>query len=165
MDQKYHCHFCGGPLTTKFVEGRERLFCKVCVRPLYENPVPATCLVVVNVQNQILLVKRDIEPKKGQWCLPGGFIELGESPEDGALRELSEETGLAGRTDRLMGVLTTPSTHYHSVLMVGYLVRQFEGDPVAGDDAADVQWFSRTGLPPIAFDSHRHFINQYWGSE
>jgi ADP-ribose pyrophosphatase YjhB (NUDIX family) len=163
MERKSHCHFCGGRLTTKFVEGRQRLYCRICIRPLYENPVPATCLVVVNVQNQILLVKRAIEPKKGQWCLPGGFIELGESPEKGALRELSEETTLTGQIDTLLGVRTTPSPEYHSVLMVGYLVRRFKGDPTAGDDAADVRWFSQIGLPPIAFDSHCHFINQYWG--
>ena len=132
------------------------------MRPLYENPIPATCLVVVNAKNQVLLVKRDIEPKKGQWCLPGGFIELGEAPEDGALRELSEETGLTGKIDRLLGVRAAPSAQYHSVLMVGYLVRQYKGEPIAGDDAADAQWFAQIGMPPIAFNSHRHFVNQYW---
>lgn len=164
MEQKSHCHFCGGPLISNFIEGRQRLFCQTCARPLYENPIPATCLVVVNAKNKVLLVKRDVAPKKGEWCLPGGFIELGEGPEQGALRELSEETGLTGQIDRLLGVRTAPSTLYHSVLMVGYLVRQFQGILIAGDDAADAKWFSQTGLPPIAFDSHRHFVNQYWTS-
>jgi ADP-ribose pyrophosphatase YjhB (NUDIX family) len=164
MEQKSHCHFCGSPLISKFIEGRQRLFCQSCARPLYENPIPATCLVVANGKNQVLLVKRDVTPKKGQWCLPGGFIELGEGPEQGALRELSEETGLTGQIDRLLGVRRAPSALYHSVLMVGYLVRQFEGTPLAGDDAADVQWFSKMGLPPIAFDSHRYFLNQFWSA-
>lgn len=139
-----------------------RLYCRRCVRPLYENPTPATCLVVVNAEHQVLLVKRDVAPKKGMWCLPGGFIELGEAPEEGALRELKEETGLNGRNPALLGVRTTPSAQYHSVLMVGYLVRQFRGTPVAGDDAADARWFAREKLPPIAFDSHLHFMDQYW---
>jgi ADP-ribose pyrophosphatase YjhB (NUDIX family) len=164
MDQKTHCHFCGGTLISKFIEGRDRRFCNSCERPIYENPIPATCIVVVNGQDQILLVKRDVAPKKGQWCLPGGFIELGEPPEEGALRELLEETGIKGKIETLLGVRTTPSIHYHSVLMVGYLVRQFQGTPVAGDDAAEAQWFSQKNLPPIAFDSHHHFINQYWAS-
>lgn len=162
MEQKSHCHFCGGSLTSKFIEDRQRLYCPTCARPIYENPIPATCLVVINSQNQVLLVKRDVAPKKGQWCLPGGFIELGEPPEEGALRELAEETGLTGNIETLLDVRTTPSLQYHSILMVGYLVRQFRGIPVAGDDAADVQWFSKKTLPPIAFDSHLHFINQYW---
>ena len=97
MELKSHCHFCGNLLISKFIEGRQRRYCQLCERPIYENPIPATCLVVVNGRNQILLVKRDVSPKKGQWCLPGGFIELGEAPEQGALRELAEETGLSGR--------------------------------------------------------------------
>lgn len=161
MENKTHCHFCGSPLTTKHIEGRTRLFCPSCVRPIYENPTPATCVVVSDAGKRILLVKRDVAPKKGMWCLPGGFIELGESPEEGALRELEEETGLSGRIDRLMGVLITPSAQYHSVLMIGYLIRQFQGTLIAGDDASDVRWFPQNGLPPIAFESHRRFIDQY----
>jgi hypothetical protein len=63
-----------------------------------------------------------------------------------------------------MGVRTTPSSQYHSVLMVGYLIRQFRGTLIAGDDAADVRWFTQNLLPPIAFDSHRFFIDRYWAS-
>jgi ADP-ribose pyrophosphatase YjhB (NUDIX family) len=165
MELKSHCHFCGNPLTSRFIEGRQRRYCPACERPIYENPVPATCLVVANTRDEILLVKRDIEPKKGRWCLPGGFIELGEAPEKGALRELTEETGLSGRIASLLGVRTTPSSQYHSVLMVGYLIRHFQGTLIAGDDAADARWFSRENLPPIAFDSHRHFIDMYWSDQ
>jgi 8-oxo-dGTP diphosphatase len=163
MEIKSHCYYCGEPLTTKYIEGRTRLYCQACVRPLYENPIPATCIVVTNAKNQVLLVKRNVDPKKGMWCLPGGFIELGEGPEEGALRELAEETGLKGRNPILLGVRATPSCQYHSVLMVGYRVQDFQGTAVAGDDAADAQWYSREKLPPIAFDSHLHFMNQHWG--
>lgn len=163
MEPKTHCHFCGKSLTSKYIEGRTRLYCQTCVRPIYENPIPATCLVVINAENQVLLVKRDVAPKKGMWCLPGGFIELGEGPEEGALRELAEETGLKGRNPILLGVRATPSAQYHSVLMVGYVVKNFQGTAVAGDDAADARWYDRENLPPIAFDSHIHFLNQYWG--
>ena len=165
MELKSHCHYCGNALASKFIEGRKRRYCQACERPIYENPIPATCLVVINAHNQALLVKRDVSPKRGQWCLPGGFIELGESPVQGALRELAEETGLSGRNASLLGVRTTPSSQYHSVLMVGYLVHRFKGALIAGDDAADAQWFSKQNLPPIAFDSHRHFINQYWSDQ
>jgi 8-oxo-dGTP diphosphatase len=118
-------------------------------------------MVVVNATDQVLLVKRSVAPRKGEWCLPGGFIELGESPEAGALRELTEETALYGTIDTLLGVRTTPSTQYGSVLMVGYLITNTNGQPVAGDDAAQVRWFSICDLPPIAFDSHQHFLDQY----
>jgi 8-oxo-dGTP diphosphatase len=160
MEQKTHCHFCGRPLTRKFVEGRERHYCPRCRRPIYENPVPATCMVVIDAGRQVLLVKRSVPPKLGRWCLPGGFIELGEPPEKGALRELAEETGLTGVIHALLGVCTTPSLEYHSVLMVGYLITDFQGVLKAGDDASQVRWFACDELPSIAFDSHRRFLDQ-----
>lgn len=161
MEMKSHCHFCGDALTRRYMEGRERLYCRACARPIYENPIPATCMVVVDTDEQVLLVKRSVDPKKGMWCLPGGFIELGEAPEAGALRELAEETGLQGTIDTLLGVRTTPSAQYGSVLMVGYLVADTHGRPVAGDDASEVRWFSVFDLPPIAFESHQRFLDQY----
>jgi 8-oxo-dGTP diphosphatase len=165
MEQKSYCHFCAKPLIRKPVEGRLRLYCTHCERPIYENPVPATCVVVTNGSNRLLLVQRSVEPNLGQWCLPGGFLELGESPSEGALRELAEETGLKGRIDTLLGVRTTNSSQYHSVLMVGYRVKDFTGDLVPGDDAASVNWYTFPHLPQIAFDSHIHFIRQVFESK
>ena len=160
MAPKTHCYYCGHALTHRFIDGRERLYCPACLQPIYENPVPATCTVVVNAAKQVILVKRAVEPKIGQWCLPGGFIELNEPPEQSALRELAEETGLAGSIQALLGVRTTPSVLYHSVLMVGYLITDFHGRIKPGDDASDVRWFSLDDPPSIAFDSHRRFLDQ-----
>jgi ADP-ribose pyrophosphatase YjhB (NUDIX family) len=116
---------------------------------------------VADEEKRILLVKRSVEPKKGYWCLPGGFMELDETPEQCALRELKEETGLSGKIKLLLGVRANPSPMYHTVHMTGYLVNEFSGTPVAGDDADQVKWFSINDLPEIAFDSHRHFISIY----
>ena len=157
-----YCHFCGGDLTQKFVEGRRRFFCRACNIPIYQNPVPATCLVVIDDADRLLLVKRSVEPKIGHWCLPGGFIELNEHPHESALRELKEETGLSGVVHDLLGVSTNPSVQYDTILMVGYLVKRFSGTPVAGDDAADVKWFEKDNCPEIAFDSHQKFVRMYF---
>jgi 8-oxo-dGTP diphosphatase len=164
MRKKKFCHFCGSELTTKRYEGRLRLFCENCHEPLYENPIPATCLVVVDSKERVLLVKRSIDPKKGFWCLPGGFMELDETPEHAALRELKEETGLKGRIDMLLGVSTNPSDLYRSVLMVGYLVKNYSGNFRAGDDANDVNFFHFNELPDIAFESHASFIRMYYAA-
>ena len=164
MRPKTHCYYCGNRLTRKYVEGGNRLFCETCRTPIYENPIPATCLVVVDAEKGVVLVKRDVAPKKGYWCLPGGFIELGESPEQGALRELREETGLNGRIDKLLGVTADKSGQYGNVLMVGYLVKRFSGSLTPGDDAADVANFQPEKLPEIAFSSHRHFLEVYYAS-
>lgn len=164
MRGKKYCPYCGTGLVEKFCEGALRRYCNRCNEPVYENPLPATCLVVVDNENRILLVKRSVEPKKGFWCLPGGFMELGETPEQAALRELKEETGLAGKIDMLLGVSANPSAQYHTVLMVGYLVKSYSGSLNAGDDANDVAYFHYKELPDIAFESHTSFIRMYYAA-
>jgi len=164
MPSKTHCHFCGHLLTNKHIEGRLRLFCTQCKLPIYENPIPATCLIVSDDRGRILLVKRRVAPQMGQWCLPGGFIEVDEMPDAAALRELEEETGLTGTIDTLWGARTSNATLYQSVLLICYLVRRFSGKPTPGDDAAAVQWFTRDHCPPLAFKTHHHFLTSFWVS-
>jgi ADP-ribose pyrophosphatase YjhB (NUDIX family) len=118
----------------------------------------------VDAKDRVLLVKRSVEPKKGFWCLPGGFMELDETPEQAALRELKEETGLAGKIDMLLGVSANPSALYHTVLMVGYLVKSYSGSLIAGDDAEDASYFHYNELPEIAFESHASFIRMYYAA-
>jgi 8-oxo-dGTP diphosphatase len=114
--------------------------------------------VVIDADGRVLLVRRSVAPRIGEWCLPGGFMELGETPEAAALRELSEETGLSGTIDRLLGVVAAPNAIYDTVLMLGYIVKQFGGRPRPDDDADAIEWFDPSDLPPVAFESHRHFI-------
>ena len=159
-----YCPHCAARLTEKHLEGRKRLFCERCRTPIYKNPVPATCVVAANVRQQILLVKRSVEPKIGCWCLPGGFMELDESPEQSALRELKEETGLKGKIEWLLGVTTHPSETAGTVLMIGYFVSGITGELTPGDDASEVAWFHPTRLPEVAFQSHRHFIRLYFAA-
>ncbi|MFH0731156.1 MAG: NUDIX hydrolase [Pseudomonadota bacterium] len=158
MREKNYCPYCGGRLEKRRWEGTERLFCSVCRVTVYENPVPATCLVVADPRDRILFVKRSVPPQMGKWCLPGGFLEMGETPESGALRELKEETALVGKIDTLLGVTTGKSELYDSILLIGYLVINYSGLAVAGDDASEVAYFPITALPEIAFSSHRRFV-------
>lgn len=151
-------------MSEKSMEGRIRLFCEHCNLPIYENPIPATCLVTIDEQERLLLVKRSVDPKKGFWCLPGGFMELDETPEAAALREFTEETGLTGRIDMLLGVAANPSDTYNTVLMTGFLVKSFAGRLEAGDDAEDIRWYEPDNLPEIAFDSHRRFVRIYYAA-
>ena len=161
VKKKIYCHYCSAKLGTKVIDSRERLFCKSCNSIIYENPLPANAVVLVDDLGRILLVKRSVEPKKGCWCLPGGFMELGETPEGAALRELKEETGLDGKIDLLLGVQSNPSPTYHTVFLAGYLVREYSGEPKAGDDAEEIMFFNYDELPEIAFKSHAAFIRTY----
>ena len=162
MREKRYCQYCRSPLVKKFFEGAIRPFCEICFEPVYENPIPATAVVVADHQGKVLLVKRTVDPKKGFWCLPGGFLELGETPEQGALRELKEETGLQGKINSLLGVSTSNSQRYHTVLLIGFFVNDYSGKLIPGDDASDAAYFDRDELPEIAFESHVNFIKIYY---
>ncbi len=162
MREKTNCNYCGEKLTRKLLEDRARLFCEKCNEPIYENPVPATCLVTIDDKKRVLLVKRNVEPKAGFWCLPGGFIELGENPEEAALRELEEETGLKGKIEMLLGVSSNQNKQYNTVLIVGYLVRNYSGIICTGYDASDAAWFYHKDIPEIAFQSHTQFIRMFY---
>ena len=158
MLEKRFCPYCAARLEDRHVEGRVRKYCPECQAPIYENPVPACCCVLTNEAGELLLVQRNVPPGIGDWCLPGGFMEVDETPEETALRELSEETGLTGRIDSLIGITSHPSGLYGSVVINGYRVRRYSGVAKAGDDADDVGFFPFNALPTIAFESHKRFI-------
>ncbi len=154
------CPHCGNPLERRKVEGRYRLWCPVCARVIYMNPVPVVATVLLDDRNRVLLIKRGVPPKKGRWALPSSFIDLGEEPEKAALRELEEETGLKGTILKLLGVYKEKSPRYKSVLVIGYLVMGDRGNPVPGDDAQDAKFFEEEKLPSVPFESHRKFIRE-----
>ena len=128
------------------------------------NPVPAACVVVADGRQQVLLVESNAETKTGRWCLPGGFMQLGESPEQAALRELKSKTGLSGQIELLLGVVAHPGETVAAVLTVGYLVCRTGGKTMDGNDAYRLSWFHPERLPPIAFQSHRQFIRLYYAA-
>ena len=159
-ERKRYCPFCGGPLTARSAEGRERLYCTAEDRFLYENPVPAATAVVIDAGGRILLVRRSREPGLGEWALPGGFVENGESPAEAARRELEEETGLRGGVAALVDVIYHESDVYKTALLIiGYRFGSVAGELRPGDDADEASFFEPGELPPIAFESHMRLID------
>ena len=111
--------------------------------------------VVVNEKGEVLLVRRGGEPFKGCWALPGGFMEMDETIEHCAIRELEEETGLVVTEQqiRLIGVYSAPGRDPRGrTVTAAYAVSVGNEDAVAGDDAAEVRWWPLGALPPLAFD-------------
>ncbi|WP_165190648.1 NUDIX hydrolase [Caulobacter soli] len=132
--------------------------------PASQSPVPTVGVVCLR-GDQVLLIKRGTAPRLGQWSLPGGRLEWGETTQVAALRELAEETGvqaqLLGLVDVLDGLFTSRETgettrHY---VMIDYAARWISGEPVAGDDAADARFVSLDeALALVEWDVTRQVI-------
>lgn len=118
-------------------------------------PTPALTAdcVVFDRAGRVLLVRRGNEPFKGQYALPGGFVDIGERVEDGARRELREETGVKVGELRLVGVYSEPSRDPRGhTCSVAFVARVESADPHAGDDAAAAEWVADWRRKRLAFD-------------
>ena len=113
--------------------------------------------VVIPSERGIVLVRRASDPFEGEWALPGGFVEVGETVEEAATREAAEETGLAIELARLIGVYSAPDRdpRGHNV-SVAFLARVVGGDLVAASDAAEVAVLDPEAVE-LAFD-HRRIV-------
>lgn len=126
----------------------------------YEFPRPSVTadVLVFSIRDgvlQILLIERKIEPFKGRWAIPGGFVHMDEDLQEGAQRELEEETGLSGIALRQLGTYGTPDRDPRGrVITVAFLALVPSDDLVAvgGSDARAAQWFAMDALPDLAFD-------------
>ncbi|MFC1620128.1 NUDIX domain-containing protein [Candidatus Neomarinimicrobiota bacterium] len=126
----------------------------------YENPRPAVTVVAVQNGN-ILLVQRAVAPALGEWCLPGGFMELRESAAEAARRELKEETDLSATNLSLLGICPFPGGIEQDLLVLGFVAEGINGTIKPGDDALDAQYFPFHDHPRVAFRCHREIIRQY----
>jgi len=121
-----------------------------------DRPIVGVGAVIVE-NGRALLVRRGTEPLKGQWSIPGGVVELGETLREAATREAKEETGLdveAGEILEVVDRIMRDPRHevqYHYVL-VDFLCRQVSGDARPGADASELRWITARELEglPIA---------------
>ncbi|RME49673.1 MAG: NUDIX domain-containing protein [Chloroflexi bacterium] len=138
-----YCPECGSKLSMSFVAGRERPVCPTCGFVYYRNPAPVV-LVSVTRDGRLLHVRRLIEPLKGYWAPPGGYVEYDETVEDAAVREVKEETNLDIVIEGLLNVYSRPDT---GIVFIAYRGRVAGGEPQAGEDAGDVAFFGPDELP------------------
>lgn len=130
----------------------------------YKYPRPAVTVdaILISKHNSVLLIQRSDEPFKGKWALPGGFIELDESLEAACHRELEEETSL--KVNKLTQFKAYGSVDRdprgRTISVIFYSFQDEEDVPVAGDDAANAQWFPLNQLPELAFD-HQLIIDEF----
>jgi 8-oxo-dGTP diphosphatase len=122
------------------------------------RPGPALTVdcVVFDANGRLLLIRRGAEPFKSALALPGGFVEIGETAETAALRELREETGVVGRIEKLIGIYSDPGRdpRGHTV-SVAFLVTPASDLVESGDDADDAAFVGDWRGLPLAFDHAR----------
>jgi 8-oxo-dGTP diphosphatase len=151
------CPRCRGPLE----RGQGSLSCTSCGSTYWANSAPAVEGVLVR-DGRVLLSKRAIEPRRGYWDLPGGFLDEGESPLDGLAREFREETGLAVRPLEWLGTHIEPYNKYF-VLGLTWLV-EADGDPRPADDVEELAWFGPAELPGEMAFPHQAELLRGWAA-
>lgn len=122
----------------------------------YPHPAVTTDCVVFGFDGHrlnILLIERGAEPYKGRWAFPGGFMKIDETAEQGAIRELLEETTLQLSHLKQFGTFSAVDRDPRErVITIAYYALARKSDVKGGDDAADAKWFPINDVPPLAFD-------------
>ncbi len=151
------CPYCATPLTQRTIYGQVRPFCPACNFVQYFDPKVAVIGLVTH-ETRVLLIQRAVEPAKGKWALPGGYMDAGEVPSEALQRELLEEVNLAVQVESLIEI-------FPMVVNAGPsngIVLAFHAVPALGaslelccqDDACDARWFGADELPTdLAFES------------
>ncbi len=159
-----YCPVCADKLATRIPENEiiERQVCGKCGFVFYDNPKPACGVVIVDDNQRILLAKRKYPPAVGKWTLPAGFMEIGEGPDECAIRETLEETGLHIKLNGVFNAYKGGDDPRHAVVLIVYLAEVISGEIKPGDDVSEVEYFDINNIPVrIAFSSNEEAIAEY----
>jgi ADP-ribose pyrophosphatase YjhB (NUDIX family) len=154
------CPLCGSALARERVppDHREHPVCSGCRFVFYLNP-KVVAATIPEDHGRLLLTRRSINPARGKWTFPGGFVDYGESTEDAALRETLEETGLRVRLTGLLGVYS----YTDAPVIVVYRARVLGGTLTACDENDAVEWVRPGDIPwsELAFPSTREALTAW----
>lgn len=158
-----HCRNCGTAVVHRVPDDgdtRERAVCPQCATIHYENPLNVVG-TVPHLGDRVLLCKRNIEPRKGKWTLPAGFMELHETTAQGAARETVEEAGARFEMEGLFSIL--------NVVRVGqvhlfYTARLLDDQFDPGYETMEARLFSEAEIPwdEIAFRTVKETLEHYF---
>lgn len=147
-----HCHRCGGPLTLGPIAGeeRERLSCAACGHITYVNPRLVVSTIPVTEAGEVVLLRRGFDPARGLWAQPGGFLEVDETPTEGAIRETEEEVGILVEPGEIVGLYARLEA---AVIVLAYESRILGGELRTSPEALEVRTFAPEDIPwsDIAF--------------
>jgi 8-oxo-dGTP diphosphatase len=153
------CSACGGRLAP----GTLHPACTSCGRTAFRDPKVGVGAVVLDAQGRLLLVRRGVEPGRGRWALPAGFVDADEDPRAAAAREVREETGLEVEVGAVVDVYPGAGTGGGASFFVAFEARLVGGVLAAADDVDDAGFFAVDALPPLAFPSTADAVRRVRG--
>ncbi len=128
----------------------------------HKGPSLTVDCIVFDEKDRLLLIRRKNDPFKGHYALPGGFVDVGETVEAAAARELKEETAVEAGALRLVNIYSDPKRDPREhTASAAYLVETFSGTPEAGDDAAAAEFVAGWQRERLAFD-HDRIVADAW---
>lgn len=156
-----YCPQCAHALEDRPLEGKLRRICPSC--GFIHFPDPKVAVVgLIEAGDRVLLIRRAVDPARGQWALPGGYMDAGELPVAALRREVREEVGIDIDVGELLDIFPMVNSGGASLgIVLAYRARPFElaVDPTACDDVDEAAWFSPGELPPVlAFDSTQRLL-------
>ncbi len=159
-----YCPHCAHHLEERLAFDRMRHVCPACGFVQFRTPKVGVSLLVED-EERVLLIRRAVEPGKGQWSLPSGFIEWDEAPEVAAVRECAEETGLILSDLELLAANHYTDDYRGPGISLVYRGCVAGGRLSPGDDAAEARFFSHDEVPDvreIAFQGHRLLLDSWF---
>jgi ADP-ribose pyrophosphatase YjhB (NUDIX family)/predicted RNA-binding Zn-ribbon protein involved in translation (DUF1610 family) len=155
------CPQCGGRLRSQFVprDQKERLVCQDCGFIFYQDP-KVSAWTIPMIDGKVVLARRAIEPARGRWVFPGGYMERGETVPEAAERETLEEVNLRVRATRPVGVYSYPTS---IVVVIVYACEVVGGEPAVGNETLEVRTFGLDEIPweELAFPSTRDALRDF----
>jgi len=157
------CPACGGPLEPRHLKAGDpmRPVCVRCGYVHYLDPKVAVGTVIVTSDDEIVLVRRAIEPGYGLWVFPGGYVDRGEEITVAAIREAREESGLEVHLDGLINIYSYPG---RPIVVVVYKASVVTGRLQVDEESLEARLFSRAEIPwdQLAFRSTREALEDFY---
>jgi len=140
LEDLHFCPRCGQPPTIAFPRS---IICPHCGYAAFYNPKPVACAIPQTREGSLILMRRGFEPRRGHWSMPGGFVDLGESVEQAAIREVQEELELEIEITHLIGVYSRAEDR---TVVVVYAANA-QGTPSLTEEALEVRAFAPIDIP------------------
>lgn len=159
-----YCPACGGELEARTLKvgDPERLVCSACGFVFYMDPKVAVGTIIRAPGDRLVLVRRAIEPGRGLWVFPGGYVDRGETLLDAAVREAREESGLDVRIDGLVNIYSYGGT---APIIIVYAATMIGGELCTDEECLEARLFATSEIPwgALAFRSTREALEEYLG--